>query len=306
MKLYILGNGFDVLHGLCTRYSDFRNYLLRDSPNLLKQLGEFYDIDVDSDLWKKFETSLGQMDVSMIEKQFSEPNYASDEFSDGDYEINALLVDNEINYVKDLKNSFIKWINSVRFDCIMFPKLKFDKSAMFINFNYTLTLENVYKINPKNILHIHGQVGKEIIFGHAVDSNRWQMERMYGSGYEDIDSSMWPEIAKDYAIEQGYAALARKLDALSKKPEKNIDKCQQYISNLKYVDEIVILGATLSNGDEMYIRHLHQQLGNGVHEWRIYYYEEHEKSVLKNIILNCGVDEQKIVMLTSKGLEGRI
>lgn len=33
MKLYIIGNGFDVFHGLPTRYSDFRSYIISLYPD---------------------------------------------------------------------------------------------------------------------------------------------------------------------------------------------------------------------------------------------------------------------------------
>ena len=31
-KLFIIGNGFDIAHGLPTKYSDFQNYLINKYP----------------------------------------------------------------------------------------------------------------------------------------------------------------------------------------------------------------------------------------------------------------------------------
>lgn len=58
--MYILGNGFDVAHGLKTSYRNFRCYLQKLHPSLLLKLGEFYDVDEDAELWKTFESTIGQ------------------------------------------------------------------------------------------------------------------------------------------------------------------------------------------------------------------------------------------------------
>ena len=306
MKLYILGNGFDVAHGLKTSYRDFRRYLQNLHPFLLQELGKFYDIDEDAELWKAFESAIGQMDVEMIEEQFSEPNYGSDDFRDGDYEDNAILVDNEVDFIDELKDAFGKWIASIRSGVLTNKRFEFEFPAKFITFNYTHTLELLYRIEPENILHIHCQVGQKIIFGHAVDAYRWKMTKMYGVDYENIDSSERPEIARDFAIEKGYDALGRKLDSLCKKPDSNIKNCFDFLSKLEGIERIVILGATLTNGDDDYIRHLNNCLGASVQEWLVYYFIEEEKEELKTIMINSGVDERKLVMLPSKDLAGNI
>ena len=48
-------------------------------------------------------------------------------------------------------------------------KVRIDKNnSVFINFNYTQTLENLYAILSSNILYIHGCAVKndKLIFGH--------------------------------------------------------------------------------------------------------------------------------------------
>lgn len=242
----------------------------------------------------------------MIEKQFSEPNYASDDFRDGDYDDNAMLVDNEIDFIDELKDTFAKWIASIRSGILSDKRFEFELPAKFIIFNYTHTLELLYRIDPENIHHIHGQVGQKIIFGHAVDAYRWKMTRMYGPDYENIDLSEWPEVARDFAIEKGYDALERKLDSLCKKPDINIKNCLDFLSKLEGSERIVILGATLINGDDDYIRYLNNYLGASVQEWLVYYFFEYEKDELKIIMINSGVDERKLLILPSKGLVGNI
>jgi Bacteriophage abortive infection AbiH len=52
---------------------------------------------------------------------------------------------------------FIEWLSQLDFTKTD-KKLELDTSALYITFNYTNTLEQIYNINPKNIYHIHGSL----------------------------------------------------------------------------------------------------------------------------------------------------
>lgn len=43
-NLYIIGNGFDIAHGLDTRYWKLREFIEERDPNFLMQFEELYDI----------------------------------------------------------------------------------------------------------------------------------------------------------------------------------------------------------------------------------------------------------------------
>ena len=49
--LYIIGNGFDLHHGLNTSYKNFRDNVVLKAPNLWKQLIDIYGDDVTKDMW---------------------------------------------------------------------------------------------------------------------------------------------------------------------------------------------------------------------------------------------------------------
>ena len=58
--LYIIGNGFDLHHGLNTSYLNFRNYCVRNVPSLWKNLFEIYGDMINNDMWwSSFENKLG-------------------------------------------------------------------------------------------------------------------------------------------------------------------------------------------------------------------------------------------------------
>lgn len=54
MKLYIIGNGFDIGHGIPCKYSDFYTYLERNREDVLEEMGQYYYVDSDSELWSDF------------------------------------------------------------------------------------------------------------------------------------------------------------------------------------------------------------------------------------------------------------
>jgi hypothetical protein len=56
------------------------------------------------------------------------------------------------------------------------------KDSLFLNFNYTRTLEKLYNIAPDKVLHIHGNVLysdiNDILFGHG-DDTPWEGDETY-------------------------------------------------------------------------------------------------------------------------------
>ena len=75
MKLYVIGNGFDVHHGLDTRYTSFGLYLKNNYWETYELLLDYYgfaDLDPDfpttmSDpLWSEFETSMSLLDKDSV------------------------------------------------------------------------------------------------------------------------------------------------------------------------------------------------------------------------------------------------
>ena len=73
MKLYIIGNGFDLAHRLPTQYWDFRTYLENLYPDFLNSFEQHYYIyPKDADeykknlLWNSFESNLANIDEDII------------------------------------------------------------------------------------------------------------------------------------------------------------------------------------------------------------------------------------------------
>ncbi len=88
MKLFVIGNGFDIGHGIRCKYSHFQEYLNAKRKDILEVMGKYYYTSEYSELWSDFETSL-ERDINydslseIIGK--NSPNFGSDHFRDRDW-----------------------------------------------------------------------------------------------------------------------------------------------------------------------------------------------------------------------------
>lgn len=156
MNLIIVGNGFDINHGLQTAYLDFKNYI-KDKKNdlfTIDVLDTLYDLGED---WCDFEEGLGRI------KETEKANQTI-----------KILGNMGITAITDiLQKHFQEWVHSL---CLVAPnKYRFNKNDLFFSFNYTHTLKSVYNVPINNIKHIHGCVadklfgfGQKIKYGHRI------------------------------------------------------------------------------------------------------------------------------------------
>ena len=91
--LYIIGNGFDICHGLDTRYQSFGFFLQEKHSPIFDYLTNYYglpylfNIDDKYYEWNYFETALADLDYESVLDENSDflPNPASDDFRDRDW-----------------------------------------------------------------------------------------------------------------------------------------------------------------------------------------------------------------------------
>jgi len=192
-KLFVIGNGFDIQHGIPSKYQDFHNFLKRYYPfhkdpayipggGLVPKLYSYgyqlHDIfqvfayldytltlTEESDNWCDLESSLSKL--HLIEEFDTE---SDDPFTAVMYNESP---ENTIYYIGQcfhiLYNLFDIWVNQIDITSVTpnesFQKLINPEDDYFLTFNYTKTLEQIY--NAKNVFHIHGVQGKKRkAFGH--------------------------------------------------------------------------------------------------------------------------------------------
>ena len=192
-SLFILGNGFDIMHKLPTKYADFREYLKKTytitkhdeyavPTVLINNAGEpfaldfevadfwfnLFDDDIDmGDNWSSFEDGLGKIIypddcfIDSVTDRDGESNILKTANVNSDISRNIFII------AKSVGKFFSGWIKSVDINterCSDFADLLSEDDWVF-SFNYTETIEKLYGHNK--ICHIHGVVGEELLFGHG-------------------------------------------------------------------------------------------------------------------------------------------
>lgn len=189
MHLYIIGNGFDLNHGLPTSYQDYRNFLLMYYPRVARDF-ESCEYLTDGLLamnrWSELERALG---ISYEEyMQMALDNFYPDMMSESPgWDDIRIEIQNEFDYIQPLTGVCLEeWISNIDVGTAASrARCDVDINGYFINFNYTDTLETVYGVSSDHIYHIHGQqfLNNKLQFGSTENDRKKVteiLERAYG------------------------------------------------------------------------------------------------------------------------------
>lgn len=202
-NLFIIGNGFDISHGINTKYTDFKRWLDENYPtknnyinnvisypvtmlhgdeNISEEdaaefirhcVSDLTDTYEKLDKWKDFETILGEVDWSDFFDEIFDENDKDNDSSLWHTLYNREDLGKTLHlYSTHVEKLFSMWISEITYSPNITPKsflVNVIKNSYFLTFNYTLTLEEIYKIPPVNICHLHGIKGTKLIFGHGND-----------------------------------------------------------------------------------------------------------------------------------------
>lgn len=169
------------------------------------------------DKWSILEESLGDLIFSEFSWNFSDEDFEDEDDNEifRSIDNNQMIGENIANTFVYLKKWFGEWVEyelgGIQYDKIISPKgfkkiLKGNpiidylakRKRIYINFNYTNTLENVYKISFSKVFHLHGKVGDssdKIMFGHGNNDKEFQT---YGTwGGEDSLNELRLSFVKD-------------------------------------------------------------------------------------------------------------
>lgn len=292
--LYIIGNGFDLHHGLPTSLSGFRVYSKYSDFHRLYENGVFMMLDNQclNEYWNQLEENLANFDVDELIEQ-------KKEYYDDDPHENQFVyeVENAINVlttglVKDLHDYLAKAeTQTVKPDKL----LRLDTRAFFINFNYTNTLERIYNIPSNHICYIHGKLNgpEPIVVGHG----------MKDSGYEPplaIDVSTLSEDAMEayadsyspdyeYAILEAHEYFQRSYKDTNACLEANSD----FLQSLSDIDNVIILGHSLAEIDQLYFDRVNQIVGVKC-RWSASYYLSSEQEAMYERLEDIVGDQNRI------------
>ena len=191
MDLNIIGNGFDLYHGLPSSFYYFGCYLIEKDPELFMTMSKWFgfrhfstirkypyedfEYGVEKQFWSEFEECLGEVEDNAIIGTY-------------DYDLGLEIEEYDIpmeDYLlaDEIRKTFVSWvsetldvernyktINKYRKNPPL-CNMKFSNTDKFLVFNYTHTLQKVYQIGDYNICYVHGEcTGEEdddLVFGHC-------------------------------------------------------------------------------------------------------------------------------------------
>lgn len=263
-KLYIIGNGFDLHHDIKSGYSHFSNWLKENHHAVYKKIVNLYGEEiVNWDWWNDFETNLGYFNIREKIEHYSWLNQPSDEDLEKMRSIDTMggAWDIQINVgktIEDVKQCFHKWVDSLS-PAKRELKIHLDlEDSYYINFNYTLTLENAYDINPKRICHIHGSINDdEYIIGHGRSENDVKDEtEPYIEPYNSqLDPSEYGiDSLEDEIIENAKEEMINQVLSVRKPVEEIISKLQSKLKSFNNVEALNIFGLSFSDVDKHYLQ----------------------------------------------------
>ncbi|MCI9265057.1 MAG: hypothetical protein HFF06_10895 [Oscillospiraceae bacterium] len=279
--LYIIGNGFDIAHGLPTTYWNFREYLSAHHPDFLHFFEEMYDTDFPpKKFWSALEIEMGHLNITQMEE------LAESVLSNMDLEPENVGIKDTMDYYWEGQYGFIKklqgyieeWISSIDLSNIapLKRELVNNDEDLFLNFNYTETLEKVYGI--ANVLHIHGHIGAEThsspIMGH-------------GNSTEIAERLELLRAAENIRDESGasiQSAIATYLERTFKDTNSIILQNYAFFENLSEVDHIIIFGWAIGECDVPYLQKIGSS-GLPFKKWTIYYHKPEDLESIKDTFI---------------------
>ena len=285
--LFVLGNGFDLVHGVKSSYYNFRDTLGKNN-NLRLYLETYLDVD---DIWADFEEGLAHirssdmlnsLDDFMIDFDAYDPDAQI-----ADMYIAADMASQPVQVImEDLPRRFRQWVESLRLSSDNEPlKNLIRMESIYLNFNYTEFVETLYGVAEDKVCYVHGSRKRrtgfpkeELILGHtpgAGDSDE----------QPDIRIPNWRSKQKSekyFAAEEAVYERINWYDSATTKNCKDIIiQHEEFFAGLGSIETMIVIGHSLSSVDWDYFMEIKKQNSNpNEMEW---FFSCHSISNLKKI-----------------------
>ncbi len=144
-------------------------------------------------------------------------------------------------------------------------RLSVDASAIFLNFNYTPSLQRLYRVPDDNILHIHGSAAnptERLILGHG-----WSPD-------PNPDPYRFEQIPEDADVRviEGQRLIDRYFRDTFKPTSQVIESKASFFTRLSSVDRVFVMGHSVSEVDHPYFRVVIAKIDAGRVRWKFSYY----------------------------------
>lgn len=274
--LFIIGNGFDLAHEMPTRYSDFKRWMIENRRiDVIQELQSAFSAQNEKDylLWSDFEKALGLYDIdkvinwSLNDLYLTESSTGDQVFGPQNSILNTQLPD-------ILNEAFTEWCH-----CIPSAKTQKDfdlyQDAFYLTFNYTDTLELLYGIPEKYVLHIHGRASRneKLIVGHNREINPCDY----------LDNNL--------NVRENNERMQRLADMndLLKPYDDILERNQYFFKKLNNVQDIYIIGHSCAEVDFSYFQKIKESVDTRA-IWHFTPYSDKDLFRIKILINMMGIE----------------
>lgn len=332
-KLYIIGNGFDLAHGVKSSYYEFKNYLMKHQRALCEELDMYFEC---KDFWGDFENNLAFLSREMVMESvdamldmYLETDDEDDQnFSYANY-FAAIDIGTQIvpDVIERLPKYFARWIRTLKLtnDKNIIYDQMFDEKSIFINFNYTEFLETLYGIQKQRILYIHGDRrnrNEPLIIGHGRDTEadfiNWYEQKKEEKQFqpsinaatdrdendnlsyltyflEDDENGNWRSPMRYYAADKASEVVGDYFSETEKQTAHIIQRHQWFFDVLGDISEIIVIGHSLSPVDHPYFKKIIQSNHNVENLcWHFSWYSDDDKNRILDFCNIMGIHEQNV------------
>jgi ribosomal protein L30 len=301
-KLYIIGNGFDLHHGIQSSYFNFRDFLRNNNPDVYDVVDTYLANTVN--FWHSFEENLANLDEDVLLDKASNyyESYGAEDWSDDYHHSYQRFIDEEVitPLTDGLRRNFTEWVRQMNIEHTKNQLLDIDKNALFLTFNYTSTLEFLYRINRNNITYIHNKAeeSSELVFGHnfVKQENIIDIEKVRKEQGKEAYQYYLDELSgTDPRLDEGEKIINSYYKSTNKPTVDIIKRNSNFFANISDVGEIIILGHSLSDIDMPYFKNIFNHLRNKSEvKWTISFHKEDEKNEHQKSLKKIGVKQSLI------------
>lgn len=289
-KLYVVGNGFDLWHGIASSYGGFRSFVKARDRKLFQTIEDYLPAGDD---WADLEGALASIDIDSIVDDLCHfmASYGSDDWSDAGHHDFQYEVDGVVERLSvGLRKWFADWIRQLEIPSGATAKNRLrtlDAEGVFLTFNYPPALREIYGVPDANVLHIHGQAAmkdEDLVLGHAWDpTTRPSLNDR--PDIEDIDTRM----------AEANDILDRYFSATFKPSERLVQDNQQFFDALNGIKEVGVLGHSLSEVDARYFVALLNTQSVSTAKWTVACRFDSDRTKMREKLKSLGVQTSCIV-----------
>lgn len=296
--LYVLGNGFDMMHGVKSSYYSFRDSI--GKRNQLRRTLETFLLP--DDIWADFESALGQFNVAMMNSaDIIDMNldmwgaYDEDAGAAEYYLAVEMAADPIVTVARELQKYFRRWIETLSIGTSDRPLKSIFKNTHTLCFNYTEFVEMLYGVSKENVCYIHGcrqNKNEPLVLGHMPGAS----DAMY-----DFEDNRVPTRNKKKqemifaAQEDSLRFIIDSDNSLTKCCDKIIEKNEVFFSSLKDVKDIIVIGHSMSEVDMDYFCEVVNHLDNIDNvNWYIGCHGLRDLENMQNMIQKLNISQEKV------------